>query len=301
LAVWGGWRCPEAPPSIANRFQTPTRAQYSEFYQTNPSSNRRHEERPLPKSRLEQAAQSPLFYRQGSKVVRHGFNDYRSGYDGGALKTGQLPTGRFSMETRQRTSTPPGLTPFERLGGGGGHLANVCFSMHSEMMAIHSALASSSTLAASTASHIKPCFKLPGRHAKPGRLLRTGGGGGTLKFYVESVCLEAMRSEVQRGTGAAPGHACRFEAGTSGRDSASEQQHQPQSESDQNNPNWNPNRNQDSVGKSYENNNQRIAASAEDHGPHANSNTISGDGDRRQAKSNKDVRPSSPPTPSVND
>lgn len=184
---------------------------------------------------LEQAAQSPLFYRHGSivvkggKVVGHGFNDHRSGYDGGALKTGQLPTAPFLMEARQRASTPPGFTPFERVGGGGGHQANVCFSMHSEMMAIHSALASSSTLAASTASHIKPCFKLPGRHAKPGRLLRTGGA---LKSYVESVCLEAMGSEVQRGAGAAPDHAWRFEAGASGRDDASEQQHQPQSESE---------------------------------------------------------------------
>lgn len=183
---------------------------------------------------LEQAAQSPLFYRHGSivvkggKVVGQGFNDYRSGFDGGALKTGQLPTAPFPIENRQRTSTPPGFTPFERVGGGGGHHANVCFSMHSEMMAIHSALASSSTLAASTASHIKPCFKLPGRHAKPGRLLRTGG----VKSYVESVCLEAMGSEVQRGTGAAPDHAWRFEAGASGRNDASEQRHQPQSESE---------------------------------------------------------------------
>lgn len=187
---------------------------------------------------LEQAAQSPLFYRHGSivvkggKVVGQGFNDHRSGYDGGALKTGQLPTAPFPMETRQRISTPPGFTPFERVGGGGGHQANVCFSMHSEMMAIHSALASSSTLAASTASHIKPCFKLPGRRAKPGRLLRTGGVGGALKSYVESVCLEAMGSEVQRGTGAAPNDAWRFEAGASGRDDATEQQYQPQSESE---------------------------------------------------------------------
>ena len=184
---------------------------------------------------LEQAAQSPLFYRHGSivvkggKVVGQGFNDYRSGYDGGALKTGQLPTAAFPLDNWKPTPTPHGFTPFERTGGGGGHQANMCLSMHSEMMAIHSALASSSTLAASTASHIKACFKLSGRHDKSGRLLRSGRGA--VKSYVESVCLDAMGPEVQQDTGAAQEQPWRFEAGASGRDKESEQQDESQSES----------------------------------------------------------------------
>lgn len=46
---------------------------------------------------LEQAANSPLRYRHGSiivrggKVIGRGFNDVRSGFDGGALKNGRLP------------------------------------------------------------------------------------------------------------------------------------------------------------------------------------------------------------------
>ncbi|CAO2647868.1 Nn.00g087900.m01.CDS01 [Neocucurbitaria sp. VM-36] len=46
---------------------------------------------------LEQAAMSPFRYRHGAIVVRggkvigQGFNDYRSGFNGGALKTGRLP------------------------------------------------------------------------------------------------------------------------------------------------------------------------------------------------------------------
>ncbi|KAK1828994.1 hypothetical protein QBC39DRAFT_311950 [Podospora conica] len=230
---------------------------------------------------LEQAAHSPLFYRHGSivvkggKVIGQGFNDHRPGYDGGALKTGQLPTAPFPfpMDNRTRKPTPPGFTPFERVGGGGGHHANVCLSMHSEMMAIHSALASSSTLAASTASHIKPCFKLSGRHAKPGRLLRTGGSsGGAIKSYVESVCLEAMGSGVQRDTGAPQDQEWRFEAGASGRDDASEQQDQSQSESESE--------------QSYKTNKQGgVEGKTPDTGPE----TTSGDGRRKQTKSSKDI------------
>ncbi|KAK7996169.1 hypothetical protein PG991_015636 [Apiospora marii] len=46
---------------------------------------------------LAQALNSPLKYRhgciivKGGKVIGQGFNDVRSGFDGGALKTGQLP------------------------------------------------------------------------------------------------------------------------------------------------------------------------------------------------------------------
>lgn len=204
---------------------------------------------------LEQASLSPLHYRHGSivvkggKVIGRGFNDYRPGFDGGALKTGRLPTAAFPLGNavadlkRKRKSKPPHLperssatsfTPFERASGGGGHHANGCLSMHSEMMAINSALAASSTLAASTASHIKPCFKLSGRHTKH-RLLR---GNHAVKSYVERVCLEAMGSEVQRGTGAPSGQEWRFEAGASGCHAWSQLQDQQQWEWESESEEW---------------------------------------------------------------
>jgi deoxycytidylate deaminase len=46
---------------------------------------------------LDQATKSSLRYRHGAIVVRggkvigQGYNDYRSGFDGGALKSGRLP------------------------------------------------------------------------------------------------------------------------------------------------------------------------------------------------------------------
>jgi hypothetical protein len=46
------------------------------------------------------------------------------------------------------------FTPFECLAGGG-RLASTPLSMHSEMMAIHSALSASSTLASSAVSSKK--------------------------------------------------------------------------------------------------------------------------------------------------
>ncbi|KAK5656999.1 hypothetical protein OQA88_3522 [Cercophora sp. LCS_1] len=191
---------------------------------------------------LEQAAKasgpkiSSLHFRHGSvvvkggKVVGQGFNAYRPGYDGGALKTGQLPTAAFPFDdaisdikrplkskhddTAPREST---FIPFEQVSGGGGRSVNTCLTMHSEMMAINSALSASSTLAASAVSHIKPCFKLPNRGKKQG-LLRSGAVGA----YVERVCLEGMGQEVQQGTGPSSGQEWRFETGAFGRDGSSE-------------------------------------------------------------------------------
>jgi len=121
---------------------------------------------------LEQATKSPLHYRHGSIVVRggkvigHGYNDYRLGFNGGALKTGRLASIRngpaiTELKQRRQKKKGPGtrpdasltshaaagpFVPFETSaiagGGGGGHMANTPLSMHSEMMAIQSALAS---------------------------------------------------------------------------------------------------------------------------------------------------------------
>jgi deoxycytidylate deaminase len=63
---------------------------------------------------LEQASLSPLHHRhgcivvKGGKVIGKGYNDYRPGYDGGALKTGQLPKGSVtSTNTRLRSKSKP--------------------------------------------------------------------------------------------------------------------------------------------------------------------------------------------------
>ncbi|QIW95187.1 hypothetical protein AMS68_000705 [Peltaster fructicola] len=89
---------------------------------------------------LEQAHKSPLHYRhgciivRGGKVIGQGFNDYRPGFNGGALKHGRIAksalTGPAMSELKEklkkRESKP--FTPIP--------CSNVPLSMHSEMMAI---------------------------------------------------------------------------------------------------------------------------------------------------------------------
>lgn len=172
---------------------------------------------------LEQASKSPLHYRHGSiivhggKVIGQGYNHYRPGFNGGALKTGQLASSSamngaaiaaLKQKQRQKQKSrrdlkelyvePRGrqavssstFTPFENppliRSGEGGHLANTPLSMHPEMMAIHSALSLSGALASPGSARSarwleKPCFKLPGRGK---RQLRLQG----LKVYVDTVC-----------------------------------------------------------------------------------------------------------------
>ncbi|KAH3917613.1 hypothetical protein HBH56_042670 [Parastagonospora nodorum] len=118
---------------------------------------------------LDQAAKSPLRYRHGAiivrggKVIGQGYNDYRTGFDGGALKTGLLPLrsldGSAIAELKKKKLKSRGhmievavpaaaktFTPFE-MTTGGGKLANTPLSMHSEMMAIQSALSAASCAA----------------------------------------------------------------------------------------------------------------------------------------------------------
>ncbi|KAF4633942.1 hypothetical protein G7Y89_g4180 [Cudoniella acicularis] len=111
---------------------------------------------------LAQAEMSPLNYRHGSiivrggKVIGMGFNSYRPGFDGGALKTGVLAASslngpalvdlkqRFKLKPKikskseqenQQQQTSATFTPFEIIGNG--HNSNAPLSLHSEMMAIH--------------------------------------------------------------------------------------------------------------------------------------------------------------------
>jgi len=155
---------------------------------------------------LAQAELSPLHYRHGAVVIRggkvigQGFNTYRPGFDGGALKTGILksaPALRELEERLKKTKTKGGFkpdyqqdsstfTPFETSGSG--HNANTPLSMHSEMMAIQSALSlSSGTQSSQTSARAarylqKPCFSLQGDSKK--RKARARG----LELYAEAVC-----------------------------------------------------------------------------------------------------------------
>ncbi|KAM0703172.1 hypothetical protein Q7P35_009110 [Cladosporium inversicolor] len=139
---------------------------------------------------LEQAAKSPLHYRhgciivRGGKVIGQGHNDYRPGFDGGALKHGRRKENKAKPKDNQQPPQPPRqLAAFEKVGAGGGPHANTPLSMHSEMMAIHSALSTSSNLACSSFSHDKPSFKLPRGDKKKERLRRD-----VLQNYVERIC-----------------------------------------------------------------------------------------------------------------
>ena len=173
---------------------------------------------------LAQAELSPLHYRHGSiivrggKVIGQGFNCYRRGFDGGALKSGTLPSssldGPAIAELKQRLKSKPKpkyksmldnqqdegkFTPFESMGCG--YNSNAPLSMHSEMMAIRSALSLSSgthasqTSARSAKCFQKPCFTLPGDSKK--RKLRAKA----LKAYSQAVCFEAEAASTGKAYG----------------------------------------------------------------------------------------------------
>ena len=170
---------------------------------------------------LAQAELSPLHYRHGSiivrggKVIGQGFNCYHPGFDGGALKSGVLPSNSLDgpaiaelkqhLKSKRKPKKPDNqqdegtFTPFESMGFGPN--ANVHLSMHSEMMAIRSALSlSSGTLSSQTSARSakcfeKPCFKLPGDSKK--RKARARG----LKAYAAAVCAEAAASSTGKAYG----------------------------------------------------------------------------------------------------
>lgn len=170
---------------------------------------------------IAQAAHSSLHYRhgcvivKGGKVIGQGFNTYRPGFDGGALKTGQLSSAGLDavamaeLKTRIKKSKPkpkpkskpnasrlPSSTaddlhkfaPFEQAGP-----RSKCnaLSMHSEMMAIQSALSlSSASQRGQTSSRgsgylEKPFAKMSGDSKRRKRRQRA------LKTYVEVCCAEA--------------------------------------------------------------------------------------------------------------
>lgn len=175
---------------------------------------------------LEQAEMSPLHHRhgcvvvKGGKVIGKGFNDHRPGYDGGALKTSNLSMKTSALEKqKQKTNVQDekrdlknGFKPFENTVGllaGTHHHANHSLTMHSEMMAINSALESSSTSAAMALSYIKPSGA-PSSDSKRKRQLRRDVVNG----YAQRVCYETFGPQVQQGSGPAQTPEWRFEACT---------------------------------------------------------------------------------------
>lgn len=153
---------------------------------------------------------SPLHFRhgcvivRGGKVIGQGYNSYRPGFDGGALKHGNIhglhegPTIaelkqrlKFKSKTKSKSKSDnrPSLgtfTPFEATGRN----LNVPLSMHSEMMAIQSALSlSSGALSSQTSARSakwlqKPNSKLSGMSKRKTRLRN-------IQVYVKAVCEEA--------------------------------------------------------------------------------------------------------------
>ena len=186
---------------------------------------------------LEQAARSPLHFRHGCVVVRggkiigQGYNDYRSGFEGAVLKHGRIAQGKLDgpalAHLKGRSRKPKGemaanlqqhvkADPKTTLEAG--CAAHVPFTMHSEMMAIHSALTASSTLSSVAPSCQKPRFKLPDNTKHHARV-----HCATLAAYVDAVCVPSP------GSGSSTVQQCGFEPGTSGVEAAlsSTEQQQP--------------------------------------------------------------------------
>lgn len=192
---------------------------------------------------LAQAELSPLHYRHGSVIVRggkvigQGFNCYRPGFDGGALKTGMLPSssldGPAMVELKVRLKSKSNhnnkdkdnnvlrnqqhagsFIPFEMTGSG--HDSNKPLSMHSEMMAIVSALSlSSGTLASQTSARgakclQKPCISLPCDSKQRKARARV------LKAYTQAICDKVeITSSIQSYAGKTCVQQSGFEPGTS--------------------------------------------------------------------------------------
>ena len=141
-----------------------------------------------------------------------GFNDYRSGYNGGTLSSGKIrsvgathgPALRALKRQSKSCLNQHQSKNFEAIddgskkyianahqieGTGGGCLANTPLSMHSEMMAINSALSLSANSTCQVSARSKqwlqrPCYKLPSRSKRQARLR-------SLKAYADAVYSES--------------------------------------------------------------------------------------------------------------
>ena len=145
---------------------------------------------------------------RGGKVIGKGYNDYKPRFNGG----GTLKTGRFGASAsassaivalKQKTKSKDkqiveDSKPLEynlgTLGNnelGGGCLANSPLSMHSEMMAIQSALSRSGNTTAHGSARSSQLMQKPGSYKLSGRGKRQLHLR-TLKAYLDTVCEAAL-------------------------------------------------------------------------------------------------------------
>jgi deoxycytidylate deaminase len=149
---------------------------------------------------IQQATLSPIHHRHGciivsgGKILSRGYNHYRSGFDGGALKTGRIasrPAWKRNHKLKPKTSKKRNVR--SNSGMSGGIAANMPLSCHAEMAAIHSALAASSAPASTARAYRKPIFKLPVGSKR----------GSQLWAYVERMCAEQAIGEQQKSRASA--------------------------------------------------------------------------------------------------
>ena len=170
---------------------------------------------------LDQASKSPLHYRhgciivRGGKVIGQGFNHYRTGFNGGALKNGRSKTAGGMVEQKAKQKHKFSGRDVVSRGCGGGADAQMALSMHSEIMAIRSALSLSSHpsggSARSNAWDRARCFKSPGRGKKEHRLRKE-----KIQEYVERVCETTAKiaGKIESHDFATQNDVWRFESGT---------------------------------------------------------------------------------------
>jgi len=179
---------------------------------------------------LEQATKSPMHYRhgcvivRGGKVIGRGYNDYRAGLHNGLLKSGVLPSSKLDIpaiaELKQRSKTksksqmspkpklkfqdlqsseaPTTFTQPETQSDKATH-DNAPLTLHSEMMAIQSALSLSSVVRSTQKSARaakwlqKPCSKA----SRASKTVRQRN----LKAYVQAIWAEAEAAADRFGSG----------------------------------------------------------------------------------------------------
>ena len=172
---------------------------------------------------LEQASKSSLHYRHGCIIVRggeiigQGYNDYRPGFSGCVtVKSGRLACGasnspalmalklgksksksRAKQYSYGESTASMDLASMDISEIGGGCLANSPLSMHSEMMAIQSALSLSSNTASYGSARSSALLQKPGLSKLSSRGKRESRLRN-LKSYTDTICDEALAARVPR-------------------------------------------------------------------------------------------------------
>lgn len=146
------------------------------------------------------------------KSLAKGYNDLKPRFNGGGtLKTGRFGAGASSSSAivapKHKTNSKNkqigkgskalerNLATLENNELGGGCLANSSLSMHSEMMAIQSALSLSGSTTANGSARSSRWMQKPGSYKLPGRGKRQLHLRN-LKAYVDTVCEAALLETV---------------------------------------------------------------------------------------------------------